>query len=112
MVLPGTKKIVKLLGLHSNKSGGSFSGDFDGLGVSMREDFGKKTVTLKVPSITYDDRVWLEQFNNPYFVKRVNTHGNNTIEMEFPGFPMFFPTERLCHVVKSTLHYFMVQYGL
>ena len=112
MVLPGTKKIVKLLGLQSSRQAGRFSANFSGLGVQMSESFGKKNFVLKVPSISYDDRVWLEQFNSPYFARKLSTSGNGTIEMEFPGFPFFFPADRICQAVKSTLQYFTVHYAL
>jgi hypothetical protein len=111
MVLPETKKLVKLLNLHRGSGSSLFSGNFSGLNFSMKESFGKKNFTFQVPSINYDDRVWLEQFNSPYFASKLVTNGG-TIEMEFSGFPFFFPTDRICQAVKSTLQYFSIHYAL
>ena len=111
MVLPGTKKIVKLLGLHTNGAG-TFSGNYSGLNLQMKDSLGKKDFVIQVPAINYDNRVWLEQFHSPYFARELNTTANNEVKMEFPGFPYFFPVERILQAIKSTLQYFTVEYSL
>lgn len=108
--LPGTKKIAKLLGLHTSGKG-AFEGNFSGLSLSMKDSFGKKDFIIQVPAINYDNRVWLEQFHNPYCAREINTTVNNEIQMEFPGFPYFFPVDRICDAIKSTLQYFTIQYS-
>lgn len=111
MFLPGTRKLVKILGLHT-KGAGAFEGNYSGLNFLMKDSLGKKDFVIQVPAINYDNRVWLEQFHNPYCAKEISTNDKNEINMQFPGFPFFFPVERICDAIKSTLQYFTIQYNM